>query len=354
MPSSLRPLLCLALFALAACSSVGPPTVQRDRLDYSEALAEAAKREILLNIVKLRYADVPNLVSVTQLVAGYTLEGSVNLSSDFFRQDFNFSNDVAFGIGGTFSDRPTVTYTPIKGDDFARVMLTPLPPGEVIAMLAAGAPVDAVLGLGVQSINGRRNWTADSHAAGPSDRRFDQSLLLLEQLRTDGVLGFRFDTQATGRTAYLMFDQDAGTLDPRAADLLELLGLDPTLRSFPIRFGFGKGRPGEIRMDTRSLIEILSILGAQMEVPGDDVAAGKTYPTRVAGEDLAALPAVAIRASELKPFDPFVAVEYRGTWFHVDDGDFRSKRVFTVLMLILNLVENIGSEQVPVITIPSG
>jgi hypothetical protein len=354
MPSSLRPLLCLALLALAACSSVGPPTVQRDRLDYSEALAEAAKREILLNIVKLRYADVPNLVSVTQLVAGYTLEGSVNLSSDFFRQDFNFSNDVAFGIGGTFSDRPTVTYTPIKGDDFARVMLTPLPPGEVIAMLAAGAPVDAVLGLGVQSINGRRNWTADSHAAGQADQRFDQSLILLEELRTDGVLGFRFDTQATGRTAYLMLDQDAGTLDPRAADLLELLGLDPTLRSFPIRFGFGKGRPGEIRMDTRSLIEILNILEAQMEVPGDDVAAGKTYPTRVAGEDLAALPAVAIRTSELKPFDSFVAVEYRGTWFHVDDGDFRSKRVFTVLMLILNLVENIGSEQVPVITIPSG
>ena len=61
-----------------------------------------------------------------------------------------------------------------------------------------------------------------------------------------------------------------------------------------------------------------------------------------------------MRSSELPPFGTFVAVDYRGTWFHIDDSDFRSKRVFSVLMLILNLVEDIGGEQLPVITIPSG
>lgn len=355
MPSSLcRLLLCLALLGLASCASIGPATVRRDRLDYSEALAEAAKREILLNIVKLRYGDVPNLVSVSQLVAGYTLEGRVDLRSDFFTEQFDFSDDVNFGIGGTFSDRPTVTYTPIKGDDFVRVMLTPIPPGELIAMLAAGTPADAVLGLSVQSINRRRNWTADSGAAGRIDRAFDQILVLLEGLRTDGLLGFRFDVQPTGRTAYLLLDQETDVLDPRAARLLDLLGLDPATRTFPIRFGFGEGRPGEIRIYTRSLIEILGILGAQIEVPGSDVATGRTYPTRVTGDDLQALPIVTVRSSELPPFGAFVAVDYRGTWFHVDDSDFRSKRVFSVLMLILNLVENIGGQQLPVITIPSG
>lgn len=352
MPSRLRPLLCLVLLGLASCASIGPATVRRDRLDYSEALAEAAKREILLNIVKLRYGDVPNLVSVSQLVAGYSLEGRVDLRSDFFRESFDFSDDIAFGIGGTFSDRPTVTYTPIKGEDFVRVMLTPIPPGELIAMLAAGTPGDAVLGLGVQSINQRRNWTAD--AGGRIDRAFDQILGLLEGLRADGLLGFRFDVQPTGRTAYLLLDQHGGELDPRAERLLSLLGLDPAGRSFPIRFGFGEGRPGEIRIYTRSLIEILGILGAQIEVPGADVADGRTYPTRATDEELQALPIVTVESSELPPFGAFVAVEYRGTWFHVDDSDFRSKRVFSVLMLILNLVENIGGQQLPVITIPSG
>ena len=80
---------------------------------------------------------------------------------------------------------------------------------------------------------------------------------------------------------------------------------------------------------------------------------GPIRPGRPAA-DLPTLPIVTVRSSEFRPGANFVSVEYRGTWFHVDDSDFRSKRVFSVLMLILNLVENIGGAQLPVITIPSG
>jgi hypothetical protein len=62
-----------------------------------------------------------------------------------------------------------VTYTPIKGDDFARIMLTPIAPSELFAMLAAGAPADLTLGLGVQSIN--RLVRAARPDAMPCDRR---------------------------------------------------------------------------------------------------------------------------------------------------------------------------------------
>ena len=106
-------LSCLALLALIGCTSIGPPTLRRDRLDYADALAEAAKRETLLNVVKLRYADTPSLVTVSQLVAGYSLEGRIDLGSNFFTNTFDFSDDLALGVGGTFSDRPTVTYTPV-------------------------------------------------------------------------------------------------------------------------------------------------------------------------------------------------------------------------------------------------
>ena len=232
-------LLCLAL-VIAGCTSIGPPTLRRDRLDYADALADASKRETLLNIVKLRYADAPSLVTVDQLVAGYTLEGRVDLGSNFFTNNFDFSDDVAFGVGGTFSDRPTVTYTPIKGDTFARVMLTPIPPSELFAMLTTGAPAELTLGLAVQSINGLHNWTADTQGEPHVDPEFAEVLELLGALRRDGVLGFRFDTQAGPRTAYLLLEDQGGTpLEARARRLLSLLHLDPSIRSFPIRFGFG-------------------------------------------------------------------------------------------------------------------
>ena len=182
-----------------------------------------------MNIVKLRYGDTPSMVTVNQLVAGYTLEGRVNLGSDFFTSTFDLSDDVNAGVGGTFSDRPTVTYTPIKGDDFARVMMNPIPPSELFAMVAAGMPADLTLGLGVQSMNGLRNRAVDARGITRVDARFAEVLELLGELRTDGALGFRFDTETGPRTAYLLLEDPEGhPLDSRARRLLELLGLDPT------------------------------------------------------------------------------------------------------------------------------
>jgi glutathione S-transferase len=346
--------LCLALL-LAGCTSIGPPTLRRDRLDYADALADASKRETLLNIVKLRYADAPSLVTVDQLVAGYTLEGRVDLGSNFFTRNFDFSDDVAVGAGGTFSDRPTVTYTPIKGDTFARVMLTPIPPSELFAMLTTGAAAELTLGLAVQSINGLHNWTADAQGEPHVDREFAEVLALLGALRRDGVLGFRFDTQAGPRTAYLLLEDLAGkALEARARRLLDLLQLDTGVRSFPIRFGFGRNEPTEIRIYTRSLIEILSNLAAQVEVPEDNVAAGRTYPTQPRPAQLEVLPGLVVVSREVRPYQPFVAVQYRGTWYWIDDRDYASKRVFSTLMLLLNLVVKAGAAQLPVITIPTG
>jgi hypothetical protein len=360
MPCLHALLLCLSLL-IAGCTSIGPATVRRDRLDYAVALADAAKRETLLNIVRLRYADTPSLVSVSQLVAGYTLEGRVNLGSDFFTNTFNLGDDVTVGVGGTFNDRPTVTYTPIKGEDFARMMMTPIPPSELFAMVAAGMPADLTLGLGVESINGLRNWAVDASGATRLDVRFAELVDLLGELRNDGVLGFRFDTQTGPRTSYLLLeDQEGEVSDPRARRLLDLLALDPGMRSFPIRFGFSEGRAGEIRIYTRSLIEILGNLAAQVDVPAGDIAAGRTFPTQRTPAELPSLPHLTVMSRPALPWDrfiprhPYVAVKYRDTWYWIDDRDYASKRAFTALMLLLNLVDKSGQVQLPVITIPSG
>ena len=353
-------LFCLSLL-IAGCTSIGPPTVRRDRLDYADAMAADSKRETLLNIVKLRYGDTPSMVTVNQLVAGYTLEARVNLASDFFRDTFDLADDVNIGVGGTFSDRPTITYAPIKGDDFARVMMNPIPPSELFAMVAAGMATDLTLGLGVQTLNGLRNWTVDSRGITRVDAKFAEVLELLGDLRADGALGFRFDTEAGPRTAYLLLEEPEGRpLDPRARRLLELLGLDPALRSFPIRFGFSEGRAGEIRIYTRSFIEILGNLAAQVEVPADDVVAGRTYATQPSPAELPAIPDLTVMSRPDRPWDavvpgaPFVAVKYRDHWYWIDDRDFDSKRVFTALMLLLNLVDKGREAQLPVITIPTG
>jgi hypothetical protein len=80
------------------------------------------------------------------------------------------------------------------------------------------------------------------------------------------------------------------------------LKLDPNVRSFPIRFGFGVDRTREIKIYTRSLIEILSTLADQIEVPADNITAGRTHPTRARAAELVVLPKLTVRSRELRPY----------------------------------------------------
>ena len=61
-------LLLVVLLGLAGCS-IGPGMVTRDRFDYSGAVAESWKRQMLLNLVKLRYSDAPVFLDVGAVAA---------------------------------------------------------------------------------------------------------------------------------------------------------------------------------------------------------------------------------------------------------------------------------------------
>lgn len=73
--------------SVAACSSIGPATVVRDRTDYGSSIGNSWKEQTLLNIVKLRYADMPIFLEVAQVIVGYQLQSAI--SGSFTGGNFN-------------------------------------------------------------------------------------------------------------------------------------------------------------------------------------------------------------------------------------------------------------------------
>ena len=100
---------------VAACTSIGPGTVPHDRIDYASAIGNSWKEQTLLNIVKLRYADMPIFLEVAQVIAGYQLQSAIGGS--FTAGNFTcgphrpFAATGSATAAGTYTDRPTVIYS---------------------------------------------------------------------------------------------------------------------------------------------------------------------------------------------------------------------------------------------------
>jgi len=62
------PLAALSMLVLLiGCAGIGPKTVSCDRFDYTKALSDSWKKQMLLNLVKIRYSDAPVFLEVASI-----------------------------------------------------------------------------------------------------------------------------------------------------------------------------------------------------------------------------------------------------------------------------------------------
>jgi hypothetical protein len=166
-----RALGALALVLASGCHSIGPGTVPRDRFEYSSSISESWKRQTLLNIIKLRYLDLPTFVDVGQIVSGYTLETALTLGGNLSSAGAVQGNSITGGGSARYTDRPTITYTPLTGSKFIRALMTPLPADSLLYMVQSGWPAGAVFFAGVAAMNGLKNQDTTISAPGKNSRQ---------------------------------------------------------------------------------------------------------------------------------------------------------------------------------------
>ena len=333
--------------AVSACTSIGPGKLKSDQFDYTASVARAWQEQILLTFVKLRYGATPVFLEVSAIVNQYQLETEVGVELTSASPDTQ-----ELGARGTYTDKPTISYSPIMGEKFTRSLLTPIPPGTVFSLIQAGWPADTVLRIAVRSINGIRNTVGGLAGPKRADNRFQELVEAVRRIQQSGGVGLRIRNIDDHKVSLLTF-RTAHTehVEDDILQVRELLGIKPQITEIPLVFGSLRESDEEMAVLTRSMMDVMSALAAYIEVPERHVAENRASPNlRSDASNL-----IQVRSSESPPQDAFVAVPYRNYWFWVPDTDFRSKHMLSVMVLLFSLVQTGDVSPVaPVLTIPAG
>jgi hypothetical protein len=348
-------LSCGLAFLTTGClhPKVGPQSIPRDRGLYSTSLADSWKDQTLLNIVKVRYLDPPVYVDIGNIVSSYTFFQNASVGGTLKTGD----SQMVLGAGVAFSNSPTITYTPLTGNAYIKGLTTAVPPQLVFASMQNGVPADLILLASVQSINGLRNEQASLDGIRPADPEFHRVRELLRDIQLSGAVRLYVKEDAPKQqTSILRFQTTDVPPEVVAAgmELRRLLHLDPDVTEFKLVSSPLPSNNTELAVVTRSIIGILQTMAAQVEVPTEHLAQHRATPGAESGKTLPGIvPLIRILSGKNKPNEAFVEINYRNTWFWIDDGDLPSKRAFSQLMQLFTMADTGTKENLPVVTIPS-
>jgi hypothetical protein len=276
--------LFVVILASHGCGRVGPAAIKASRGVYNEAIARTEAQQTLMMIVRNRYGESSTTLAVSSVAANFRVSTQAGINVGFGPESSYAGNLVPLSGGVAYEDNPTISYTPVHGKQYVRLMLSPISLDLLVPLVRCLEPPDAVIMLLVKRINDIKNPNfLMSPSAGP-DPRFSRLVELITQLDSAGVLYWVEDLRKDVEYA------------------LVIRGYAPAY-----------------------VTELMTMMSASIEAPEDHVSSGlaiKYPPLGPAGRGLH------IRRSEGNPQTASVAVKHHGVWFYIDETDQATKVLF--------------------------
>ncbi len=396
------------VIACAGCG-FGPHALRVNQTRYNEAIQGATNEQLLLNLVRLRYRDVPLFLQIPSVSTQYEIRQATRFDTTL---NENVGpeplNPDVWNLGATFefSERPTVTLIPLQENEFVKRMFAKYDPDTIALLHGSGWAVDRVLMLTVSRINGLGNAvTAASPTPeeAPEFAEFARFCKLLRALQKRGEYslepfprdvdvsdvftygevppgellslaekGYKLRRSGEGyvlrstRKDWRLHLTEAGRTSPEWGEACKLLGLDPSLKEYEVLLGTASayneeaaGTRSRLIITPRSLLGTLFFLSHAVDVPRDDLSSGLATVTRDAeGREIdwgdVTMQLLRIHSASQLPAHAAVAVRYRGKWFYIDDRDRNTKSTFMLLNYMFALQAGEYESTAPILTLPVG
>ena len=404
--STRRAVVLLALWS-GASGCMGPNAVRYTRLRYNEVLRDTNDQQLLLNIVRLRYADSPVFIDLPNITSQFEVAGRGNYLGGAGNQ---FRGQTNLGFGElTLRDSPTLSYHPREGREIAKALLAPLST-EFFSLVNAGADLEQLLLMTLSDINDLPNAPAattlvprvpednalylhgirllawlqqheatelavskneeSEDASDPIPRSAVQGRDLLNAARD----GYIYRTRGQGEVTLLKREKELVLRvfppyvhSPEMEEVARIFRLTPGLSKYRIKAelaGTDQKLPSPLCDDTlylnlRNVLQVMTFLSKGVCVPEEHVRSGVAPVTW--GPDGAPFNWTCVtggnflvHAQKHRPRNAEAAVYYRGYWFFIAPNDVNSRAVLAILEILFALQESGGKNVGPLLTLPVG
>ncbi len=355
--SKLAAIACMQLL-LTSCAPFGHKNIAVDSFNYNEAIGNAANEQMLLNLVRMRHFDVPVFLSVSSVLTQYVYFGTVGVDAETANSS-GFNND-SVGIDGrlTYIERPTISYTPLVGQEFAQQMLEPIKRRTIFSLAQSGWPAEMLLVMGLERLGHLKNVTIDT--LYPEDVQklieFTEAIQILIQLSHDDAIEVRekyITTSSDGKALVLYFNDQASQQSQLLWQEFKIkLNLDVKINQFRIVNRVTGLKANEILIRTRSLLDLMSHLAQGITLEDKE----SELSNKIIENEMlyAQLLPLKINHSDNYPSNAFVSVKYINKWFYISQDDHISKQAFGLLTYIYLIQAPRPPTTGPLITVPTG
>lgn len=343
-------------FFIAACSNYGAVQLPPDRISYNGSLQYSDNQQMLLNIVRLRYTDIPYFLSVNNVVSQFNITRSLAL--DLANNTAPPPALTASADGSvSLSESPTITYTPLQGADYVTKLLTPIDLSVVYMLMRTGWGINQVFRMFIQHLGRYDNATLASRTTSsrvPNYKNFQKFGLLMRRLQYGDnivVVGDKIDNRFAIRLTIKNFK----SLDPTDRAMLAKHGVTPKTPSAWI-VSYPSTDKRHIYAQTRTVLGLFNYLSKGVDVPPEDVAKKLVPMTYLPNGQVfdwhqITVGQMRIHSSKYRPKNGYLAVRYRDYWFYIADDDFDSKETMNILSIIMGIYQGEIKSFLPVFTV---
>ncbi len=404
-PIKLVVVLLSALVSASGC--LGPKAVSYTRMRYNEVMRTTNDEQLLLNIVRLRYADSPIFIDLPNITSQFEVAGRGSYFGGYGNET---PGRASLGFGElTLRDTPTLSYHPREGREIAKALLTPLS-SDLFIVVNAGANLEQLLLFSINDINDVNNAPRATTLVPkvPDDNtEYLRGVRLLASLSEREALELEFGTneesddssdpmskgvvqgrdllKAAEQGYVYRAQQDQVTVRKRKKRLYLRISPEyvnsPEMQEVARIFRLIPGRsvyrveselteeananlPSPLGKETlylnlRSVLQIMTFLSKGVCVPEEHVAS-KIVPmtrdrdgqffdwTRITAGNFV------VHAQKHRPRHAEVAVPYRGYWFYIAPDDVESRAALAILEVVFALQESDSRSSNLLLTLPLG